>query len=196
MAQSHQLGTWFLGTLLLVFLSSNVPLRGLWGRIGVLAVALVVTLLLWSGRWWDVASWVRVLHVQINLAGYLVLSTGLLVVWVVSTFYFDTRTYIIFAAGQVRICQEIGQGEKVYDGTNLRIELQPNVLVRHRVLGFYDAGDLIVRTGGPSPEAIEWSNVLFVRSRLRRIEHLLHSREVVGERPGTTKPVSAGPGAG
>jgi hypothetical protein len=82
----------------------------------------------------------------------------------------------------------------VYDGTNLRLELQPKVLVRHRVLGLYDAGDLVVRTGGPSPEAIEWPNVLFLRSRLRRIEHMLHSREVVEERPGTAKHVSAGPG--
>ena len=194
MAQGHHLGTLFLGTLLLVFLSSNVPLRGLWEWIGVLVVALVATLLLWSGRWPVVAAWLSVLHVQINLAGYVVLSTCLLAVWAVSTFYFDTRTYIIFAAGQVRICQEIGQGEKVYDATNLRLELQPNVLVRHCILGLYDAGDLIVRTGGPNPEVIDWPNVLFVRSRLRRIEHLLNSRAVVGDVRPSTEPVAVGSG--
>ena len=191
MAQSHQLGTWFLGTLFLVFMSSNIPLRGLWEWIGVLAIALVVTLILWLGWWSDVASWVRLLHIQINMAGYLVLSTGLFAIWAVSTFYFDTLTYIVFSAGQVRVCQEIGQGEKIYDVTNLRLELQPNILVRHRILGLYDAGDLIVITGGSHPEVIEWPNVLFVRSRLRRIEHLLHTRELVEERAGNGKPASA-----
>ena len=43
--------------------------------------------------------------------------------------------------------QAIGEGEKVYDVTNLNMELQPNIIFRHRMLGFYDAGDLIVRTG-------------------------------------------------
>jgi hypothetical protein len=119
-------------------------------------------------------------------------ATGLLVFWLASTLYFDTRTYIIFAAGQVRMCQEIGQGEKVYDATNMRLELQPNVLVRHRILGFYDAGDLIVRTGGPNPEEIEWPNVLFVRSRLKRIEHLLHSRALTEEWAGDEKPAPVG----
>jgi hypothetical protein len=39
----------------------------------------------------------------------------------------------------------------------------------------------VIRTGGPHAEVFEWPNVLFVRSRLRQIEHLLQSREVVPE---------------
>jgi len=46
------------------------------------------------------------------------------------------------------------------------------------VLGFYDAGDLIVRTGGARPEVLHWPNVLLVRSRLRKIERLVQTREV------------------
>ena len=40
----------------------------------------------------------------------------------------------------------------------------------------------MVRTGGPQSEVIDWPNVLFLRRRLKQIEHLLHSREVVEER--------------
>jgi hypothetical protein len=124
-------------------------------------------------------DWFRLLHIQINLAGYVFVSAWLFAVWAVSVFYFDTRTYIIISAGQVRVCTEIGQGEKVFDVTNLTFQLQPNILFRHRVLGLYGAGDLVVRTGGPSPEVIEWPNVLFVRSRLRQIEQRLKARTVV-----------------
>jgi hypothetical protein len=175
------LGTWFLVTLLVVFVSTNVPLRGLWEWIGVLVIALLVAVLALYGWWRNVLDWFYLLHVQINLAGYVFLSTWLFAIWVVTVFYFDTRTYVIISPGQVRVRLAIGQGEKVYDATNLALHLQPNILVRHRVLGLVGAGDLVIRTGGPHAEVFEWPNVLFVRSRLRQIEHLLQSREVVPE---------------
>jgi hypothetical protein len=181
MARSPYLGTWFVLTLLVVFISSNVPLRGLWQWIGVLAVVLVVTLLLLYGWWGHVIDWFNLLHIQINLAGYLFLSTWVFAIWTVTFFFFDTRTYIILSAGQVRLRQEIGHGEKIYDVTNMTFDLQPNILLRHRVLGLFGAGDLIVRTGGPHSEVIDWPNVLFVRRRLKQIEHMLHAREVVQE---------------
>jgi hypothetical protein len=180
------LGTWFLLTLLAVFISANVPLRGLWEWIGVLVIALVVLVLFLYGWWRNVLDWFYLLHIQINLAGYVFLATWLFAIWVVTVFYFDTRTYVVISAGQVRVRQAIGQGEKIYDATLLALHLQPNILFRHRVLGLFGAGDLVVRTGGPQAETFEWPNVLFVRSRLRQIEHLLQSREVLPEafRPG------------
>jgi hypothetical protein len=181
-AHSHYLGTWFFITLLAVFISSNVPLRGLWEWIGVLAIALIISLIALYGWWPIVVDWFSLLRIQINLAGYLFLSTWMFAIWAVTTFYFDRRTYVLLSAGQVRVCQEIGQGEKIFDATNLTLHLQPNVLFRHRVLGLFGAGDLIIRTGGPHAEVFEWPNVLFVRSRLRRIERLLQSREVVQEK--------------
>ena len=182
MAHTQYLGTWFFLTLLVVFVSSNVPLRGLWEWIGVLVIALVIAVLSLYGWWGTVLNWFYLLHVQINLAGYVFLSTWLFAIWVVTVFYFDTRTYIIISPGQVRVRQAIGQGEKIYDATLLALHLRPNILFRHRVLGLFGAGDLVVRTGGPSADVFEWPNVLFVRSRLKQIEHLLQSREMVPER--------------
>jgi len=182
MAHTQYLGTWFFITLLVVFVSSNVPLRGLWEWIGVLVIALVIALMSLYGWWESVLNWFYLLHIQINLAGYVFLSTWLFAIWVVTVFYFDTRTYIIISPGQVRVRQAIGQGEKIYDATLLALHLQPNILIRHRVLGLFAAGDLIVRTGGPHADVFEWPNVLFVRSRLKQIEHLLQSREVVPEK--------------
>jgi hypothetical protein len=178
-ASNRFLGTWFFLVVLVVFVSSNVQLRGLWEWIGVLAIALVVSVLALYGWWRTILDWFQLLYIQINLAGYVFLSTWMFALWAVTVFYFDTRTYIIISAGQVRVCQEIGQGEKVYDATNLALHLQPNILFRHRVLGLFGAGDLVVHTGGAHAEDLQWPNVLFVRSRLKRIERLLQSREVV-----------------
>jgi hypothetical protein len=178
MARSPYLGTWFFLAFLAVFIFTHAPLRGLWEWIAVLVIALTISLVFLYGWWGSIEQGFRLLHIQINMAGYLFLATWLFAIWAVTTFYFDRLTYMVFSAGQVRIRQAIGEGEKVFDVTNMSMELQPNVLVRHRILGFYDSGDLIVRTGGPRPEVFHWPNVLRVRSKLRRIEQLLQTREV------------------
>lgn len=177
-ASSPYMGTWFFLVLLLVFVSTHAPLRGLWQWVAVLFIALVVALVALYSLWGTIRVWFMLLHVQISMAGYIFLSTWLLAIWLVTFLYFDRLTYIIFSTGQVRVRQAIGEGEKTYDVTNMSLELEPNVFFRHRMLGFYDAGDLIVRTGGPRPEVFHWPNVLRVRSKMRKIERLLQTREV------------------
>jgi hypothetical protein len=179
MAGNPQLGIIFFLTLVIVFVASNVQLRGLWEWITILGIALTISLLSVYGWWQSMFNWLNLLHIHINLAGYVFVSVWFLVIWVLSVFFFDRRTYLIFSPGQVRVRDQIGQAEKVFDVTNMTIQIQPNVLFRHRILGIYGAGDLVVRTGGPHSELLEWPNVLFVRSRLKQIEDLLKSREVV-----------------
>jgi hypothetical protein len=178
-AHNPYLGTWFFLTLLVVFVCSSVQMRGLWEWVSILAIAFVITLGSLYGLWDTVLDWLRLLHIRINLAGYLFLATWMFAIWAVSVFVFDRRTYIIFSSGQVRVRDMIGQAEKVYDVTNMTFQVQPNVFFRHCVLGFYGAGDLVVRTGGPHPEELDWPNVLFARSKLKQIQERLKSREVV-----------------
>jgi len=179
MARNPFLGSWFCIVLLVVLVASNVSLRGLWEWVAVLTIILAISLISLWGLWDDFAAWFRLLHVHINLAGYLLVSTWIFAIWIVTVFLFDTRTYLIFAAGQVRILNEIGDAEKVYDVTNMTFQVLPNVFIRHRLLGFWGAGDLIVRTGGPHPEVLEWPNVLFARSRLKQIQARLKVRDLV-----------------
>jgi hypothetical protein len=179
MARNPYLGTVFFLTILVVFVCSNVQMRGLWEWVGVLVIALVITLISLYGLWETLLDWLKLLHIRINLAGYLFLATWVFAVWVVSVFVFDRRTYILFSAGQIRVRDEIGQAEKVFDVTNVTFQVQPNVFFRHRVLGLYGAGDLVVRTGGPHPEVLDWPNVLWARSKLRMIQEQLKAREVV-----------------
>ena len=111
-AHNPYLGTWFLITILVVFVSTHAPLRGLWQWISVLVIALVISVVALYGWWGHIVDWFRLLDIQINLAGYLFLSTWLFAIWAVAFFYFDRLTYMIFSTGQVRVRQAIGEGEK------------------------------------------------------------------------------------
>jgi hypothetical protein len=176
---SPYLGTAFFVVAIVVIGSSIVQLRGLWGWISLLTLLLAVTVMSLF-HWWDtLGRWLGLMHIYISLSGYLFVGLALLAVWLLAMFLFDRRTYVTFSSGQVRIRDQIGQAEKVFDVTNMTVQVMPNVFLRHRLLGFWGAGDLIITTGGPHSETLEWPNVLFARSRLRQIQERLKSREVV-----------------
>jgi hypothetical protein len=148
----------------------------LWGwRAITFAAVLVAGFLLvsWLDFWDDLARWVTYLHVYINLGGYLVISTGLLLLWLVQFFVVDRRSYVVFSLGQVRVHYEIGEEEKAYDTAGMSFEKAPYDWFRWLV-GF-GAGDLRVKVRG---EVIHLPNVIHVGRRLDAIEVLLRIKDV------------------
>jgi hypothetical protein len=91
-AANPYLGTWFLLTILVVFVSTHAPLRGIWQWVAVLAIALMISLVALYGWWGHIVDWFGLLHIQINMAGYLFLSTWLFAIWAVAFLYFDRLT--------------------------------------------------------------------------------------------------------
>ena len=86
------MGPAFLIILFMVIIITSVPLRGLWSLvvlIGMVVIALLISLFKW---WDDILDAFYGLHVFINLAGYLLLSTVLFIAWAVATFIFDRRS--------------------------------------------------------------------------------------------------------
>jgi hypothetical protein len=67
---SRQLGSIFVITLLVVFVCSNVPLP-----VAVLAIGLVISIVAVYGWWGSVVGWFSLLHMYINMACYVFLST-------------------------------------------------------------------------------------------------------------------------
>jgi hypothetical protein len=148
----------------------------LWGwRAFTFAAVLVAGLFLigWLNVWDVLARWVTYLHVYISLGGYLVISSGLLVLWVVQVFVADRRTYVVFSLGQVRVHNEIGEEERAYDAGGVSFEKAPYDWFRWLV-GF-GAGDLRVKVRG---EVIQIPNVVHVGRRLDAIEVLLRIKDV------------------
>ena len=76
--------------------------------------------------------------------------------------------------GIVRL--EIGGAETVLDTVGMSVEKQRSDFFRHWILGFFTAGDLIVKPAN-KPE-FHFPNVLMISSRVKKIEDTLQIKEV------------------
>ena len=178
-SQKAWMGPVFCVVLLLTVVITNVPLRGLWSFL-VLLLFLVIALLisLVPDGWEKLLSTLGHLHIYINMAGYLFIATVVFILWAVSVFIFDQRTYIIITPGQIRVCEHVGASIRTFDTVGLSFEKQRDDLFRHWLLGFF-SGDLIVRTSGAERETIRLPNVLWIGWRLEEAQKLLSEKTIV-----------------
>jgi hypothetical protein len=171
-------GVLFAVVLVLVVFITNVPIRGLWSVLVIVAVLLGTIILALAGWWDDILEAAGHSHVYINAFGYLAISVPLLVLWLVVVLFFDRQIYMVFVPGQLRVCQEIGSSAAVYDTLGMVVAKRRSDLFRHWLLGF-GSGDLVVKTAGASAKQVEVPNVLFVGTKLQLIQQMLQTREVV-----------------
>jgi hypothetical protein len=171
-------GVVFIVVLLLVVFITNVPIRGLWSLIVILIVLLGTIILSLAGWWDDIFDAAAHSHVYINAFGYLAISVPLLVLWLVAVLFFDPKMYMVFAPGQLLVCQDIGAGEVAYDTVGMVVAKRRSDLFRHWLLGF-GSGDLLVKTAGANAQQFEMHNVLFISHKLQLIQQMLQTREVV-----------------
>jgi hypothetical protein len=177
-AANKSYGVLFIIVVLLIIVNTNVPLRGLWSVVVIVAVVLLSVIFYLAGWWEKIFEALFRLHIIINAAGYLVLSLALFVTWLVTVALFDSQVYMIFTPGQLRVHQEIGGGEIAYDTTGMVIQKQRNDLFRHWVLGL-GSGDLIVSTSGATVHHFDLPNVLFIGYKVKQIEDMLREKAVV-----------------
>lgn len=180
-AANNNFGVVFFGAILTVVMVTNFLMRGLASVIAVAAIVILGLFVALMG-WWDaVLMWFGGLDVRINAGGYLTLSVPLFVMWIFSTFIYDHYTYLIVTRGQVRIRREVGGGEIAVDTGGLSLKKERDDLFRHWLLGL-GTGDLHVKTAGPSNLDFELYNVLFIGTKLARIQEMLREKEVTEER--------------
>jgi hypothetical protein len=172
-------GMVYIVVLLLVIFGSNVPLRGLWSVVAILAILVVTMLMAALDAWGWLLERLWGLHIEITLAGYLLPSVVLLVMWLVAVFGFDRLRYIRFTAGQFVVHKEIGDAVEVYDTTRVMIQKRRSDLFRHWVLGM-GAGDMVITVPNQGPEIV-LPNVLFVAQKVRQIADLMKVRPVTAD---------------
>ncbi len=175
-ARSSVPGTVFVAVLLLVAVFSNASLRGTWALIFGVSVAALALLVSWLGGWGTLYRWTGMLHIYINLGGYLAVAVPLFLVWAVTVFLLDRRAYVVFSAGQLRVCDHLGREERAVDAMSVSFEKRPYNWF-HRLVG-WGAGDMLLRAGGLKGEVFEMPNVVGVGGRLRQIEERLKTRDV------------------
>ncbi|HMF18457.1 MAG TPA: hypothetical protein VKE98_14705 [Gemmataceae bacterium] len=163
--------------LVLVIFGSNVPLRGLASVVAILAI-LAVTVLFRHLDWWTpIFDLLGSLPIQISMAGYLVPSLVLLILWLATFFLYDPLRYVVFTPGQMAVHKEIGDQREVFDTTQVEVEKRRSDLFRHWVLGF-GAGDLIIKVPSQSLQIV-LPNVLFVGRRVTEIANLMRLKPVL-----------------
>jgi hypothetical protein len=175
---SKNLGVLFCFVLLLVIAITNIPLRGLWSVIVISFIIFVVIILALLGWLETLVEYISFLDIRINTAGYFLIATVLFILWLAVIVFFDRQIYMIFSPGQLRVKLEIGDAETAYDTTGMTIQKQRSDLFRHWVLGL-GSGDLIVRTAGAQAHHFDMPNVLFLGRKVREIEDMLRSRQMV-----------------
>jgi hypothetical protein len=212
LARHKLLGFVFAVTLFFVYLHSNVLWRGFLAYfflalvvVALLAITVIhATLPTWHAWWWVGHLVYQLPDIYISLDGYLFISSVILAVWLFVTLVYDHWTYMRIESGQVWLVEEVGQGEIVYDTTNMTFEKEKEDLFRHHILGLgfvrmlrllvprgiarrlglqrmTGTGDLIVRIGGDSGKVIQWPNVLNIDAKLEQLTTLIKSRPVVEE---------------
>lgn len=175
-ARSKIPGVVFVLTLLLVILCTHSWMRGVWALFFAASLAALIFLIGWGG-WWDpLIQTFRLLRVYINLGGYLVIGLPLMLMWLVTVFGFDRRTYLVFSVGQIRLRDRLGEEERAFDTSSVAFEKRPYDWFR-RLVGF-GAGDMVLRIGGPHPQVVELPNIVRVGKRLHLLEDRLRTKEV------------------
>lgn len=182
-SNSKNVGTWFCTVLLLVIFITNVPLRGLWSVI-VIVTVVFMSIIFALVQIQDQSIWDHIFHflffldIRINMGGYLFISIILFVLWVMVSIFFDKQIYMVFSPSQFKVHMEIGGGEVAYDTAGMTIEKRRNDIFRHLILGF-GSGDLVVKTSGAQAHTFEIPNVLSLGRRVREIEDMLRSKQVL-----------------
>jgi hypothetical protein len=178
----HKLyGVVFAFVLLMVIVVTSVPLRGMWSILIILLVVMLCMIFYIADLWKPTVELMGRLDIRITMGGYLLISTVLFIVWLVTFIFFDRQIYMTFTPGQLKVCTEIGGGEKVYDAVGMTLEKQRSDLFRHWILGL-GSGDLIVRTSGAQAHQFDLPNVVFIGRKVAQIEQMLKKKSVVETR--------------
>jgi hypothetical protein len=172
-----EVGSVFVIALLLVITITNVTVRGLWTVFVMVSIIMLAFIFAAARLWGTIFDWLDHLSIYINMAGYLLISTVLFILWFVNFIFLDRQTYLIFTPGQVRVRTEIGGEETVYDSAGMVVQKQRSDMFRHWILGF-GSGDLIIKPVGVT-HPIEFPNVLFVGSKVAKIETMIKEKVIM-----------------
>jgi hypothetical protein len=171
------LGTLYAIVLLVVIGITNIMVRGLWTVFFIMSIVMLTIIFAVAGWWEMIFQRFNQLSIYLNMGGYLLISTVLLILWLVNFLFFDRQTYLIFTPGQVRVRLEIGGEETVYDATGMVVQRERADLFRHWILGF-GSGDLIIRPAGLSHPLL-FPNVLRVGKITEGIERMMKEKVIV-----------------
>jgi len=169
---SHNLGAIYTIVFLIVMLMTHVAVRGV-ASLSVILGAIAFALLCAYMDWWDdILRALGNLAIFMNLGFYIFFSTAVFTIWASTVFFFDRFDYWLFRPGQAVHHNVMGGGEHTYDTHGMSVVKMRDDMFRHWILGL-GSGDLHIAATGALKGEFVVSNVLFVGTKLERIQELV-----------------------
>jgi len=166
------LGVLFTMTFFLVIMMTHFSVRGT-ASLTLIVTAIAAALFVAYMQWWDnLIRAFQELRIFMNLGFYVFFSTAVFAVWAMAVFFFDRFTYWKFTPGQMVYHSVLGDGEQTFDTGGMSVDKKQDDLFRHWILGI-GSGDVHVITTGAKRAEFTIPNVLFVRSKLARVQELV-----------------------
>jgi len=169
---SRTLGVVFTFTFLMVIVMTHFTVRGLASVVTILTFVALAFALAYFQMWEPLLDALGRLAIFMNLGFYVFFSTAIFVVWALAVFIFDRSTYYIVRPGQMVQVGMFGAGEQTFDTHGMSVEKKRDDLFRHWVLGL-GSGDLFIATTGAKRAEFVIPNVLFIGSKLERVQELV-----------------------
>jgi hypothetical protein len=176
-----RLGVIFALVVVVTVLITNTYMRGLVSLIVVLVIGFLALLFAYLGWWDDIFGWFGHQPVYMDLGFYVFFSSAILLIWLLTVFVFDHLSFWRVRPGQVTNEYVLGAVESSYDTDNMVFTKQQDDLFRHWVLGL-GSGDLQLQTMGGRGVVAKVSNVLFLNSKVARIQRLIATKPDVPQR--------------
>jgi hypothetical protein len=173
---SKDLGAIYTMLLLLLIVLTGTKVKGMKAALLIAALAFVALLFVHL-NWWDrILSWFGHQSISLSFGYYIFSSSLLLLIWVVNVFVIDRLSFWRFRPGQVTHEYLGGIVNNSYDTTNLTMSLnRQNDFFRHWIIGL-GSGDLHMQTMGGRGLEINVVNVLFVGTKMLKIQRLVATK--------------------
>jgi hypothetical protein len=169
---SSALGLAYIFILMAVITFSNLTMRGIYSVTLLLTIAFLTVLFAWIGWWDEIFYFVPLLSVHMNMGFYLVFSSLVLVLWLLSFFIFDRVQYWRVRPGQLTREDMIGGAEETYDTRGMLVQEFSDDYFRHYLLGL-GTDDISLQTAGAKQKTIRINNVLFANAKVDAIQRLV-----------------------
>jgi hypothetical protein len=174
---SAWVGISFVALLLIVTFFTNYRVKGANSFIMVLGIAVAAFVMHYLGAWEIIFNSFPALLIFMNLAFYVALSTGLLVLWLLATFVLDRLTYWEFTPGQVTLRHRLAESSESFDAHGLHLDRISDDILINKILGLrflgYGTADLRFTTSGAVRNTFTIENVWRANLRDEQIRELI-----------------------
>lgn len=170
-----QMALFHLLVVAVVVFFTSVNIRGVWAvvfAVTLLAMGLTLSVMNW---WPQVFQYLGGLSLHADQGFYRVMGVVLFLPWLLVVFVFDIRRFFHFLPTQIKMVNEIGEGEKTYDSIGVVMEKKRDNFMQHMALGF-GSGDVILIPKVADREVITFPNVLRINKVLDQIQEIREKR--------------------